>query len=168
MSAPGFLDVALRSRLNRLQEQLGRLSVAALYHLGNHSLYKALLFLGAGSVDAAGGGRDMDRLGGLIRTMPWTALFFLAGALSIAANAADERLRERVADAPDAVAQRRTFLHRAQSALRAEDPLRIEKHAGTLRYLWPYFGTAVWFVEIHDEAIAEGVGQVAAVRRGRR
>jgi hydrogenase-4 component B len=57
----------------------------ALYHLGNHSLYKSLLFLGAGSVDAAAGGRDMDRLGGLIRTMPWTALFFLAGALSIAA-----------------------------------------------------------------------------------
>ena len=59
--------------------------VVALYHLGNHSLYKALLFLGAGSVDAAAGIRDMDRLGGLIRTMPWTALFFLAGALSIAA-----------------------------------------------------------------------------------
>ena len=32
--------------------------------------------------------------------------------------------------------------------LLGEDPLRIEKHAGTLRYLWPYFGTAVWFVEI--------------------
>jgi len=28
------------------------------------------------------------------------------------------------------------------------DPLEIEKHAGTLRYLWPYFGSAVWFVEI--------------------
>jgi D-galactarolactone cycloisomerase len=32
--------------------------------------------------------------------------------------------------------------------LTGEDPLLIEKHAGTLRYLWPYFGTAVWFVEI--------------------
>src|SRR5579864_1908698 len=29
-----------------------------------------------------------------------------------------------------------------------EDPLHIEKHAATLRFLWPYFGTAVWFVEI--------------------
>ncbi|HUJ15663.1 MAG TPA: proton-conducting transporter membrane subunit [Thermoanaerobaculia bacterium] len=59
--------------------------VAALYHMANHSLYKALLFLGAASVDHHAGTRDLDRLGGLIRTMPWTALFFLAGALSISA-----------------------------------------------------------------------------------
>ena len=63
----------------------GVATVAALYHMTNHSLYKALLFLGASAVDAQAGGRDMDRLGGLIRRMPWTALFFLAGALSIAA-----------------------------------------------------------------------------------
>jgi hydrogenase-4 component B len=59
--------------------------IVALYHVGNHSLFKALLFLGAGSVEAAAGGRDMDRLGGLLRRMPWTGLFFLAGALSISA-----------------------------------------------------------------------------------
>ncbi len=59
--------------------------IAALYHMLNHSLYKSLLFLGAGAVDAGVGGRDMDRLGGLIQRMPWTALFFLVGALSIAA-----------------------------------------------------------------------------------
>jgi hydrogenase-4 component B len=59
--------------------------IAALYHMTNHSLYKALLFLGAGSVDAMTGGRDMDRLGGLMKRMPWTAFFFLAGTLSIAA-----------------------------------------------------------------------------------
>jgi hydrogenase-4 component B len=59
--------------------------IVALYHMVNHSLYKALLFLGAGTVDLNAGGRDMDRLGGLIRTMPWTALCFLAGALAIAA-----------------------------------------------------------------------------------
>ncbi len=59
--------------------------VAALYHLTNHSVYKALLFLGAGTVDARVGTRDLDRLGGLIRTMPWTAAGFLVGALSIAA-----------------------------------------------------------------------------------
>jgi hydrogenase-4 component B len=59
--------------------------IAALYHMLNHSLYKALLFLGAGAVDFAAGERNMDRLGGLIRVMPWTSLFFLAGALSIAA-----------------------------------------------------------------------------------
>ncbi|HUJ11878.1 MAG TPA: proton-conducting transporter membrane subunit [Verrucomicrobiae bacterium] len=59
--------------------------VAALYHLTNHSLYKALLFLGAGTVEQRVGLRDLDRLGGLIRRMPWTALAFLAGALSISA-----------------------------------------------------------------------------------
>jgi hydrogenase-4 component B len=59
--------------------------VAALYHLINHSLYKTLLFLGVGVVESEVGTRDMDRLGGLIRWMPVTALGFLAGTLSIAA-----------------------------------------------------------------------------------
>jgi hydrogenase-4 component B len=59
--------------------------VAALYHTLNHSLYKALLFFGAGAVEAQTGTRDMDRLGGLIKWMPLTALGFLAGTLSIAA-----------------------------------------------------------------------------------
>jgi hydrogenase-4 component B len=59
--------------------------VVALYHMINHSLYKALLFLGAGTVDSKAGGRDLNRLGGLINRMPWTAACFLVGALSIAA-----------------------------------------------------------------------------------
>lgn len=63
----------------------GMAYIAALYHLLNHSLYKSLLFLGAGAVDSATGTRDMDELGGLIHRMPWTAAFFLAGTLSIAA-----------------------------------------------------------------------------------
>lgn len=58
---------------------------AALYHMTNHALYKALLFLGVGAMDASLGHRDMDRLGGLIKVMPWTGLFVLVGALSIAA-----------------------------------------------------------------------------------
>ena len=58
---------------------------AALYHLINHSLYKTLLFLGVGTVETYTGTRDMDRLGGLIRWMPLTALGFLVGTLSIAA-----------------------------------------------------------------------------------
>jgi hydrogenase-4 component B len=59
--------------------------IAAFYHLANHSLYKSLLFLGAGAVDGSAGTRDMDRLGGLIKGMPWTSLFFLVGTVSIAA-----------------------------------------------------------------------------------
>jgi Proton-conducting membrane transporter len=58
---------------------------AALYHMINHSLYKTLLFFGVGAVEAQAGTRDMDRLGGLIKWMPLTALGFLVGTLSIAA-----------------------------------------------------------------------------------
>ena len=59
--------------------------IAAFYHLANHSLYKALLFIGAGAVEAGTGTRDLDRLGGIVRRMPWTSAFFLVGVLSISA-----------------------------------------------------------------------------------
>jgi len=59
--------------------------VAALFHLVNHSLYKSLLFLGAGAVDQGAKTRNMDLLGGLARRMPWTSALFLAGVLSISA-----------------------------------------------------------------------------------
>jgi hydrogenase-4 component B len=59
--------------------------ITAFYHLINHSVYKALLFLGAGTVDDRAGTRDLNKLGGLVRTMPWTAGTFLVGALAISA-----------------------------------------------------------------------------------
>jgi hydrogenase-4 component B len=59
-------------------------ALAALYHVLNHATYKGLLFLAAGAVDRATGSRELDRLGGLIRRMPWTAGLFLIGALAIA------------------------------------------------------------------------------------
>jgi hydrogenase-4 component B len=59
--------------------------VAALYHLANHSVYKALLFAGTGAVEAGTGTRDLDRLGGIARRMPWTSGLFLVGVLSISA-----------------------------------------------------------------------------------
>ena len=55
----------------------------SLIHVLNHSLYKSLLFYSAGSVYTQTHTRDMDKLGGLIRNMPKTAMFFLAGALAI-------------------------------------------------------------------------------------
>src|SRR5690606_11459128 len=58
---------------------------AALFHIFNHSLFKPLLFLGAGAVLAATGTRDLEKLGGLIHRMPVTALFFLIGSFAIAA-----------------------------------------------------------------------------------
>ena len=51
-------------------------------------------------------------------------------------------------------------VQRIATYLVGEDPLRIEKHAGTLRYLWPYFGTAVWFVEL---ALWDILGKVAGL-----
>ena len=58
---------------------------AALVHAANHALFKGLLFMGAGAVLKAAGTSNMNLPGGLIRTMPWTALFMLAGALAMAA-----------------------------------------------------------------------------------
>jgi hydrogenase-4 component B len=63
----------------------GMAVIAAFYHMMNHSIYKGLLFLGAGAVDDRTGTRDLDKLGGLIHRMPYTAGTFLVGALAISA-----------------------------------------------------------------------------------
>ena len=57
---------------------------AAMFHLFNHAFFKALLFLGAGSVNHAAGTFDMRFMGGLRRVQPWTYALFLTGALSLA------------------------------------------------------------------------------------
>ncbi|HKL76799.1 MAG TPA: hydrogenase 4 subunit B, partial [Gammaproteobacteria bacterium] len=59
--------------------------VAALYHTINHALFKGLLFLGAGAVLHSAHERDLEQMGGLLRRMPWTGLFFLVGCISISA-----------------------------------------------------------------------------------
>lgn len=59
--------------------------IAGLYHMLNHSAYKALLFLGAGGMDAATGTHDLDRMGGLLRRLPWLGTLFVIGVFSIAA-----------------------------------------------------------------------------------
>lgn len=55
----------------------------ALLHVLNHATFKALLFLGAGSVIHATGGRDIDLMGGVARKLPFTALLFGIGAVAI-------------------------------------------------------------------------------------
>ncbi len=55
----------------------------ALLHVWNHALFKALLFLSAGSAIHATHTREIDRLGGLARAMPWTAFSFALGAVAI-------------------------------------------------------------------------------------
>jgi hydrogenase-4 component B len=57
---------------------------AALLHALNHALFKGLLFLGAGAFSRAVGGLELDRLGGLLRRMPWTGAAFALGAMAIA------------------------------------------------------------------------------------
>ncbi len=58
---------------------------AAIFHLVTHAFFKALLFLGAGSVmHSMGGVIDMRRFGGLRRLMPITAATFLIGSLALA------------------------------------------------------------------------------------
>ncbi len=59
--------------------------VAALYHCVNHALFKGLLFLGAGAILHSSNERDLEKMGGLLRRMPWTGLFFLTGCISISA-----------------------------------------------------------------------------------
>nr|MBI2904798.1 hydrogenase 4 subunit B [Chloroflexota bacterium] len=59
--------------------------IGGLYHTINHASFKGLLFLGAGSVLHATHTRNMEEMGGLIKRMPWTALFFLIGAAAISA-----------------------------------------------------------------------------------
>jgi hydrogenase-4 component B len=58
---------------------------AGLLHAFNHSLFKSLLFFGAGAVLSATGERDMEHLGGLIHNMPRTAFAFLVGSVAISA-----------------------------------------------------------------------------------
>jgi hydrogenase-4 component B len=58
--------------------------MAALTHTLNHAAFKSLLFLGAGAVLHSTHTRNMEGMGGLVKRMPQTALFFLVGAVSIA------------------------------------------------------------------------------------
>jgi NADH-quinone oxidoreductase subunit L len=58
--------------------------LAATQHLTTHALFKSALFLTAGSVEHAAGTRELARLGGLARRIPWTAATFVAGGLTLA------------------------------------------------------------------------------------
>ncbi|MGB7587766.1 MAG: proton-conducting transporter membrane subunit [Solirubrobacterales bacterium] len=57
---------------------------AALLHVLNHAVFKALLFLAAGAFERAVGSLDLDRIGGLLGRMPWTGGAFLIGSMAIA------------------------------------------------------------------------------------
>ncbi len=79
------VGVALLARSLHLPALLMIGLLAALYHILNHAVFKGLLFLGSGSVAQATGTGDMEKMGGLIHRMPWTAGGFLVGAAAISA-----------------------------------------------------------------------------------
>ena len=54
----------------------------SIYHVLSHGCFKSLLFLASGNVAHAAHTRDMDRLGGLLRRMPYTGNLFIVGALA--------------------------------------------------------------------------------------
>jgi len=79
------LGLALAFKAHGLLFAAALALTAALFHVLNHSLFKSLLFFGAGAVLTATGERDMEHLGGLIHRMPQTAFVFLVGCAAIAA-----------------------------------------------------------------------------------
>jgi formate hydrogenlyase subunit 3/multisubunit Na+/H+ antiporter MnhD subunit len=79
------LGMALAFRLNHFPAGAALAMTAALFHALNHTLFKSLLFFGAGSVLNATGERDLETMGGLIHRMPLTAFFFLAACMAVSA-----------------------------------------------------------------------------------
>jgi formate hydrogenlyase subunit 3/multisubunit Na+/H+ antiporter MnhD subunit len=79
------LGLALAFKANSMAAAAALALSAALLHAFNHSLFKSLLFFGAGAVLSSTGERDIEKLGGLIATMPQTAFLFLGGCLAISA-----------------------------------------------------------------------------------
>jgi len=83
----GIIGIGIGIGLIGISKGQGMLSFlgfgGALLHVLNHSLFKSLLFFSSGSVYKQTHTRDMERLGGVIRTMPQTAMLFLTGAVAI-------------------------------------------------------------------------------------
>ena len=96
------------SQLGYMMLGLGTGGIAiGIFHLFNHAFFKALLFLGAGSVNHSTGTFDMREMGGLRKAMPWTYATFLVASLSIAGIwplsgfwSKDEILASSLADNP--------------------------------------------------------------------
>ncbi len=79
------LGLALAFKANGMAAAAALAFTAALLHALNHSLFKSLLFFGAGAVLNATGERDIEKMGGLIHAMPQTAFLVLGGCLAISA-----------------------------------------------------------------------------------
>ena len=79
------LGLALAFKAYAMADAAALALTGGLLHVFNHSVFKSLLFFGAGAVLNATGERDMEHLGGLIHRMPQTAFAFLVGCVAISA-----------------------------------------------------------------------------------
>jgi len=79
------LGLALAFKAHAMPVAAALALTAGLFHVFNHSVFKSLLFFGAGAVLNSTGERDMEHLGGLIHRMPQTAFVFLVGCVAISA-----------------------------------------------------------------------------------
>ena len=79
------LGLALAFQANGMKPVAALALTAALFHVLNHSIFKSLLFFGAGAILTSTDERDMDKLGGLIHRMPVTSFLFLVGCVAISA-----------------------------------------------------------------------------------
>jgi len=84
----GLLAYSTISHLGLITLLLGLNSdlaaVAAVFHIINHAIFKASLFMAAGIIDHESGSRDMRKLNGLFKYMPYTATLAIVAALSMA------------------------------------------------------------------------------------
>lgn len=78
------IGLTLAFQVNALKAGATLALTAALFHCLNHTVFKTLLFLGAGAVTNATGQRNLEAMGGLIHRMPRTALMVLVGCVAIA------------------------------------------------------------------------------------
>lgn len=79
------LGLAMAFKANHMDAAAALALTAALFHVLNHSLFKSILFFGAGAVLSATGTDKLDRLGGLIHRMPVTSFAFLVASFAISA-----------------------------------------------------------------------------------
>jgi formate hydrogenlyase subunit 3/multisubunit Na+/H+ antiporter MnhD subunit len=83
----GIITIGIGAGLLGVHYQANGLAVlgfgGALLHVLNHATFKGLLFLCSGSVLHSSGIKDMNRLGGLLKSMPYTGLAFTIGAAAI-------------------------------------------------------------------------------------
>lgn len=78
-----MIGMSMQTPAGQILAVLGLL--AALYHLLNHAVFKGLLFLGAGAIIYKVHTKDMEKMGGLGKLMPYTAAAFLIGCMAISA-----------------------------------------------------------------------------------